>query len=657
MFPENEKPATPAPSGIPEGKEGARTVGPSPFDLGPGGAAPASNDVDALKKRLAETEKQLSQEKEKLLLTNLRAQQEQAFAAKAEASLKDMQQRSQREKREKEVDDERSQLRDKVKELETKLHTERETWVNVMKAHIQTAQSEKKPDAAPKAEQPAPEAPKPQPHPRPKFQNPFASRGGQQHGYFKNEGDAASRPAHPYTPYTPFFSFKGADDSVMRRLDEMESKWEEERRRLERVISEKENEISNMRRREERFGDLEGSLKRTASERDSLLGELGRLSGQRSKSQEYNSEVLRGGDFMRDLLEKERELIALRDAVEKFSRENEDASAAIADGEARLASANEEKAKAIAELIKLKKALSRLQAVNTALERELMKARNDMAAAAQKAEADAAAGKAENARISAELTALNDKYRTETGDLSGRLRDATSRAESLELELRKMEAAHAVRVSEMEALLKSEADKLVRREAEFLAAEKALNEQIAARDGARLEVEGRLSGLRGEYDHLQAGVRSMQEERRKLAGYIMELVNHGRALLRQKTEVEQLLRGMRTRAGEEMAMTALLKVKASELERKAALLADFNGKLKSSLEMEKQEKEALARQLEDIRSQQPQSSYDSIPADDGQPQAQEYAPQDGGEQQYAPAEGQEQPVQDVPPEDSGEQHR
>lgn len=640
MFSENDKPATPPSSAVQGGKDTARTGGSSAFDLGPGGAAPLPNDVDALKKRLSETEKQLAQEKEKLLLTNLRAQQEQTFAAKAEASLKDIQQRAQREKREKDVDDERAQLRDKVKELETRLHTERETWVSVMKAHIQTP-SEQKPAPAPKPEPrptPAPEpAPRTQPHARLKPQNPFASRGGQPHGYFKSEGEQTPRQSPSYNPYTPFFASKGADDSVMRRLEEMEVRWEEERRRLEQSINEKENEISNLKRREERFGDLEGSLKRTASERDSLLGELGRMSGQRPKTHGYSEEMLRGGDFMRDLLEKERELIALRDAVEKLSRDNEDAAQAVAAKDGELSASNEEKARAIAELIKLKKALSRLQAVNTALERELMKAKNDMAAAAQKAEADFAAQKAETAKISAELNVLNDKYRTETGDLSGRLRDKTARAEALELELRKLEAAHAVRVSEMEALLRSETDKLVRREAEFLSAEKAMNEQIAARDNARLELEGKFSVLGGEYNNLQSGVRALQEERRKLAGYIMELVNHGRAVLKQKTEVEQLLRGMRLKLSESDAVNSLLKIKTAELERKTILLHDFSSKLKASAEMERQGKEALASELEALRAaaaSQPENGY----------QGQEYAPQEG-EQQYCaePADGQQPP--------------
>ncbi|MFA5162321.1 MAG: hypothetical protein WC421_08750 [Elusimicrobiales bacterium] len=112
--------------------------------------SPSGDSVEDIKLRLAETEKRLAAEKEKSLIADVRAKQEEAFAAKVEASLKDIQQKIQRDKREREIEEERAQLREKVRELDSRLMSERESWAHVLRSQLQ---------------QPAPQRPEPAPSP------------------------------------------------------------------------------------------------------------------------------------------------------------------------------------------------------------------------------------------------------------------------------------------------------------------------------------------------------------------------------------------------------------------------------------------------------------------------------------------------------------
>ncbi len=70
-------------------------------------------------------------------MANLKQTQAQAVEAQVEFSLKDIQQKVQRDRRERELEDERAELRTKLKSLEEKLINERETWVHILRNNLQ----------------------------------------------------------------------------------------------------------------------------------------------------------------------------------------------------------------------------------------------------------------------------------------------------------------------------------------------------------------------------------------------------------------------------------------------------------------------------------------------------------------------------------------
>ncbi|MCX5784684.1 MAG: hypothetical protein NTX59_03250 [Elusimicrobia bacterium] len=93
-------------------------------------------EKDKLEKKILEMEKLLSQEKERALLATLKNQQDETLSSKVESSLKDIQDRMRRDKRDQEVEEERLTFKGKIKELETRLMQERETWMQSLKGQV-----------------------------------------------------------------------------------------------------------------------------------------------------------------------------------------------------------------------------------------------------------------------------------------------------------------------------------------------------------------------------------------------------------------------------------------------------------------------------------------------------------------------------------------
>ena len=80
--------------------------------------------------RIAELEKKLMEEREKVLLASLRSKEEEAVSAKVETSIKEIQDKLRREKREQELDENKRKAETRALELERRMAEEREAWVS-----------------------------------------------------------------------------------------------------------------------------------------------------------------------------------------------------------------------------------------------------------------------------------------------------------------------------------------------------------------------------------------------------------------------------------------------------------------------------------------------------------------------------------------------
>ena len=123
-----------ASGGFPQFAQPAPAPAPQPVkDSSAEEAKKVQEEKDKLEKKISDMEKLLSQEKEKALLATLKNQQDEALSSRVESSLKDIQEKMRRDRRDHEVEEERLALKSKIKEMETRLAQERETWMGTLK--------------------------------------------------------------------------------------------------------------------------------------------------------------------------------------------------------------------------------------------------------------------------------------------------------------------------------------------------------------------------------------------------------------------------------------------------------------------------------------------------------------------------------------------
>lgn len=145
------KPGLPAMPALP--KAGTPTLPPLP-GAAAAPAAPASfvtagqKDFSSEKlqyeKKLSDLEKRLQEEREKLLIANLKSQEEQAAAARVEVSIKELQDKLRRERRDAEQEENRLKLEQKLQEMEGRLAQERETWVATLRNQMNARETQDK---------------------------------------------------------------------------------------------------------------------------------------------------------------------------------------------------------------------------------------------------------------------------------------------------------------------------------------------------------------------------------------------------------------------------------------------------------------------------------------------------------------------------------
>jgi hypothetical protein len=121
-----------------------KLAAPPAFPAAPSRPSGPSAEQMEYEKKIAELEKRLASEHEKLLVSNLQSQQEAATAARVEVSIKELQEKLRRDRRDAEVEENRRGMALKVQELEARLAQERETWVTTLKNQMQGREGQEK---------------------------------------------------------------------------------------------------------------------------------------------------------------------------------------------------------------------------------------------------------------------------------------------------------------------------------------------------------------------------------------------------------------------------------------------------------------------------------------------------------------------------------
>jgi len=304
-------------------------------------------EKDKLEKKISDMEKMLSQEKEKALLATLKNQQDEALSSRVESSLKDIQEKMRRDRRDHEVEEERLSLKGKIKEMEMRLSQERETWMQTLK-------------------------------------NQMSER--------ETQG-------------------KDVEGHFIYRLQEMERRWLDEKAQWQKEISSREETIRSLKTASERLREVEDefrkvSLEKSMTEREAskLRDEVARAEREKASIESYIkmmpekereiSEIRIENAALRSREESARLEAKYRDdknvseigrlqaelgsiADRKNAEKNEELKKEQARFESQLqekdktlAEISGEKVRAISELIKIKGFVSRVQAINAVLDKE-----------------------------------------------------------------------------------------------------------------------------------------------------------------------------------------------------------------------------------------------------------------------------------------------
>lgn len=381
----------------------------------------AREEKERLEKRMLEMEKVVAQEKEKAMLATLKSQQDEVLSSKVESSLKDIQDKLRRERRDQEVEEERLTLKSKIKELENRIVTERETWMQTLKGQMTERETQS----------------------------------------------------------------KDVEGHFIFRLQEMERRWLEEKAQWQRTIGQKEDEVRSLKSSAERLTEVQQELRESAMERTLLERESAKLREEISRLERERAAV---EGYIKSIPEKERELAQLKAELSIMKMKEEKSSSeyksredklnadidrlqreigSIADRknsekeqelaktrekyeadlhsmEARLAEVSGEKVRAISELVRLKGFISRVQAVNAALEKERSQMRVEKVQLAQ----SMAAGMEENKRLKSELENFAARH-------AGEIEALTARYSS---ELEAMKSGHAAELKTLRDRLSSETE-------------------------------------------------------------------------------------------------------------------------------------------------------------------------------------------------------
>lgn len=448
-------------------------------------------DKEKLEKKISEMEKNLAIEKEKSLVAALKSQQDEALSSRVESSLKDIQDKMRRDRRDSQVEEERIALKGKIKELETRLAQERETWMQTLKSQLSERETQGK-DVESHFVNRLQEMERRWLDEKAQWQKELLER----EEAIRSLKSASERLREVQDEYRRLSIDKEASEKEISKLKDEVARAEREKASIEsyiksipekeRALAEAHAEVSVVRMREERLKD---ELK---SVQDKTQAEIKYATEkQRSELEKMQGEVGR--------LQAELGSIADRKNAEKndeLARQREQFAEQVQDKEKTLAEVVGEKMRAISELLKVKGFISRVQAVNAAMDKERGQLRLEKMQLAQ-----TMASQLED------LKKLKAENETLTATMQGEIaRARASRSEDIDKmhqeELARLSASHEEEMAKLEAARQAEAarnaaaqhDEVARLEANHR------SEMVKLSAQAQTELDNKIFQLRAKYD-------------------------------------------------------------------------------------------------------------------------------------------------------------
>lgn len=519
---------------------------------------------DEFESKLEALEKKLGEEREKSLLMQLRSQDETVTAAKVEVSLKELQDKLRRDRREQEADEIKIKLERRAQELEARLAQERETWVTTLKSQLASRETQEK-----------------------EVETHFAVR-----------------------------------------LQEMERRWLEEKAQWQKTALAKDDEVRTLRTLAEKLKGADVELSKVSGERKLLEERLNEVLQERAEAvarlqgatdREKEAIQLRAdltltrqqGALMQERLE--RDLAALRhssrEREERLMADQERLQRDLANIKQNLEAQHEAnlrraKAENDAELFKYKDVaekssaeLQRLRAVAGALERQGASSRAQL----DELRRAAAAWEKTQERYKAEFVVLQRKWVEREKEVRAEATQASLQMVESEKTRLRVQAQDELntRAAKIADQLRLENESEQKRLESRLRAD--LERELAERrqamqaefDGGRLQTEQELQRLRREIQQKDAswGERMLAKESElisqrsradELAGKLSREEDSRTGALRDKLELEKQVEGLREQLGAQQASLRAMQ------DRVASIEAD-----KARLESEKTELERL----------------------------------------------------------------
>jgi len=555
-------------------------------------------EKDKLERKISDMEKLLSAEKEKALLATLKSQQDEVLSSRVETSLKDIQEKMRRDRRDHEVEEERLTLKSKIKEMESRLAQERETWMTTLKNQMSERETQGR-DTEGHFIYRLQEMERRWLDEKAQWQKEISSR----EETIRSLKSAAERLRDVEDEFRKVSLEKSMTEREAAKLRDDVARAEREKASIEgwiKMMPEKEREIADLKaenaslRGREETSRLEASHREEKGryETEKLQGEIGRLQAEiGTLSDRKNSEMNE----------------ALRKASEGFE-------AQLQEKEKLLADVSGEKIRAISELMKIKGFVARVQAINAVLEKERgqlklekmqlaqsmagqleelrkLKQESEGIKGAHQAELEAQAARAasELEKFRAELTAeFNRRHEEKISELN-RARQA---------ELAEKQAALSAAIADKQAALAAAA---AEKQAELARQAAAQQAELARLSGERqADFDARLAQLRTKYEF------SAEEEKaalkRQLEAFYTDQIREVRAAAAAAQETAARLEAENRRlAGDASTFDRALAEKTKHFEEemsRAAASVKLRDEQAALLAGQKEEAERTARALE-----------------------------------------------------------
>jgi hypothetical protein len=527
-------------------------------------SGPTSDQIE-YEKKVAELERRLANEHEQLLLANLKSQQEATTAARVEVSIKELQDKLRRDRRDAEAEESRRAQQLKVQELEARLAQERETWVTTLK-------------------------------------NQMGAREAQE---------------------------KEVEGHFGMRIQEMERRWLEEKAGWQKSVLGKDEEIRNLRSLAEKLKGADAELAKTVAEKKQLEARVNDLMQERAEATAKVQSALekeKEAIQMRGELTLSRQQLAI--SQERLERDLAAARTSAREREERLLGDHERlqrdmgtlrerlhvehetdlrrlKMEAESEIAKHKDAaerataeLSRLRAICGALERQLAAGR----AQNEEFKRSAAEGDKTQERFKAEFVVLQRKWVEREKEIRAEV--SAQSMQMLESEKARIKMAAQEEISQRASRMAEQMEKdqeleLRRREAALRieiegGARERFEKSEAERQKARLALEAEVERLRGDM------TRQSTESGQKLLAKETELVKAQAEASELVARRERAEEQRRDEAARLLEMDKALQSAREELGALRRELGDVKGRLDKeeaqgqTLQTEKSDLERLA---------------------------------------------------------------